>query len=89
MEPARSTWTDQRLDDFRRAVDERFDRVDERFNRIDDRFNHVDNELGALGSRIDAQTARIDALQRTLLQVGVAQIVTFFAALVTLVLKTP
>ena len=31
----RETWTDERLDDFKASVNQRFDEVDKRFDRID------------------------------------------------------
>lgn len=31
----RETWTDQRLDDFKENVNERFDAVDKRFDRLE------------------------------------------------------
>jgi hypothetical protein len=75
VEPARSTWTDARLDDFRRGVDERFDRVDFELRSIRSELNAVRVELGG----------QIGALQRTLLQVGGAQVVTLIAALATVI----
>jgi hypothetical protein len=80
VEPARSTWSDERLDDFRRDVAERFDRVDERLNK-------VDRELHRLGDRLDGQTARIDALHRTLFYVGSSQTAALLGTLVALVLR--
>jgi hypothetical protein len=56
-EQARVTWTDERLDDLSR--------------RMDQGFARVDADLRSLGERIDAQGAslngRIDALQHTML----------------------
>lgn len=31
----RETWTDERLDDFKENVNERFDQVDKRFDRVE------------------------------------------------------
>jgi hypothetical protein len=56
MEAMRQSWTDERLDDFRGEVRERFAQVDQRFDRIDDRFDQV-NE-------------RFDSLYRLMLQLG-------------------
>ena len=53
---ARTTWTDERLDDFRDEILSRFEQVDRRLDRID--------------HRLDAMTERIDALHRTFLIVG-------------------
>jgi len=35
MEAMRQSWTDERLDDFREHVDQRFDQMDQRFERIE------------------------------------------------------
>jgi hypothetical protein len=60
MEAAmRPTWTDDRLDDFRNHIDERFDAVDRRLGRME---RQLDNQTG----RIDAQNSRIDSLQQSL-----------------------
>ena len=53
METMTSTWNDERLDEFGKRVDERFDRVDERlersearsdesFDRVDERFTEAE-----------------------------------------------
>jgi hypothetical protein len=43
----RESWTDERLDDFRRDVDRRF-------GEVDGRFDKVDVELGRINDRLDA-----------------------------------
>lgn len=70
----RESWTDERLDDFAKHVDHRFDAVDRRFGEVDRRFDAVDQrfdrveaELSGLRSDVNG---RFDALQRTLLQIG-------------------
>jgi hypothetical protein len=68
---ARTTWTDERLDDLSHRVDEGFRRVDARFDAFEARF--------------DALNARFDALHRTMLQLGGGMIATFvvgFAGLI-------
>lgn len=45
-EPAR--WNDDRLDEFARNVDRRFDKVDERFDRVDQEFARVNGRLDDL-----------------------------------------
>jgi chaperonin cofactor prefoldin len=50
---ARDAWTDERLDDLKENVNERFDQVDKRFDRIERRFDSID--------------ARFDSLQRTII----------------------
>ena len=42
-----------RLDRFRRSVDERFDKVDERFDKVDERFDKVDTRFGNIEGRLD------------------------------------
>jgi hypothetical protein len=72
MVPARSTWSDERLDDLARRVDDGFTRVEGRFNSLDARLNSID--------------ARIDSLQRTMIHFGGASTVGILATLVTVVL---
>jgi len=57
---AREAWTDERLDDFKENVNQRFDAVDKRFDAVDKRFDKVDE-------RFDKMDARFDSLQRTML----------------------
>ncbi|MGN6588478.1 MAG: hypothetical protein ACTHKT_13575 [Solirubrobacterales bacterium] len=46
---ARETWTDERLDDFKESVNQRFDqvekRMDERFEQVDKRFDRVERSI--------------------------------------------
>jgi hypothetical protein len=76
MPEARETWTDERLDDLSRRVDNGFARVDARSNqletRMDARFNHLET--------------RIDSLQRTIIQFGATTTAGILATLVTIVL---
>jgi hypothetical protein len=75
VERARATWTDERLDDLAR--------------RVDDGFNRVDADLRSLRTemtgRIDALGVRIDALQRTVFQVGGGMIAAFLAGFLGLI----
>jgi hypothetical protein len=73
MTDMRKSWTDERLDDFVIHVDQRFDVVDRRFDTLERR---MDNGF----IRVDA---RIDALQRTMLQLGVAVIVALIGLIAT------
>jgi DNA anti-recombination protein RmuC len=79
MYKMRDGWTDERMDDFRDEVnrrfgdvDRRFDEVDKRFDRVDKRFDKVDHEFGRLNDRFDA-------LERLLLRMAGATIVTLIA----------
>jgi hypothetical protein len=44
----RETWTDQRLDEFKENVNQRFDAVDKRFDAVDKRFDRVEAEIREL-----------------------------------------
>jgi hypothetical protein len=57
---AREAWTDERLDDFKENVNQRFDQVDKRFDQVDKRFERVDMRLASID-------ARLDGMQRTML----------------------
>ena len=47
MEAMRVSWTDERLDDFRKDVDQKFDRVDQRFDRVEQRVDDLSREMHA------------------------------------------
>jgi hypothetical protein len=66
---SRATWTDERLDDFARSVDRRFDEVDRRFDDVDRRFDRVDEEFRELRSQISL-------IQRMMLLYGGGVVVT-------------
>jgi hypothetical protein len=78
MERARVTWTDERLDDLSRRVDDGFNRVDEDLRQLrtemNGRFDGVEARLGA----------RIDGLQRTTMLTFVAVLGTLVTVLGTL-----
>ena len=73
----RSTWTDERLDDFATHTDRRFDAVDKRFDR-------VDRELSGLRTEMNA---RFDSLQRTMIQFGGSLLASFVGLVVAFVLS--
>jgi hypothetical protein len=88
MERARATWTDERLDDLSRRVDDGFNRVDEDLRAMRTELSaRIDAQGAELGTRIDAQgaelSARIDALQRTMIQVAGGMTVAILATLVS------
>jgi len=67
----REGWTDERMDDFAKHVDDRFDTVDRRFNEVDRRFEEIDKRFDRVDAdmrelRKDVNT-RFEGLQRTLL----------------------
>lgn len=61
----RESWTDERLDEFGKRMDERFDRVDERIGdvrremkeqsaQVDRRFEQVNEQLGKLSTGLES-----------------------------------
>jgi hypothetical protein len=75
MERARTTWTDERLDDLVRTTERGFDRLDGRLDRLENR----------LESRIEGVHGRIDSLQRLMIQLSAATLVTVLATLVSVI----
>jgi len=61
---AREAWTDERLDDFKENVNQRFDQVDKRFDQVDARFAKVESEMKAGFAVVNR---RIDSMQRTMI----------------------
>jgi DNA anti-recombination protein RmuC len=57
---AREAWTDERMDDLKENVNQRFDQVDQRFDQVDQRFDQVDKRLASIDTRLDG-------MQRTML----------------------
>jgi hypothetical protein len=57
MTVVREAWTDERLDDFAKRVDQRFDRVEADLRELRTEMN----------LRFDAVDARFDAMQRTMI----------------------
>jgi DNA anti-recombination protein RmuC len=53
MEATPVRWNDDRLDEFARNVDRRFDEVDKRFDKVDGRFDKVDDRLDRISDRFD------------------------------------
>lgn len=71
MELMREAWSDDRLDDLNRRVENGFNRVDadirELRREMNDRFDRVDARFEAMQNRFDA---RFDAMQRLMIQGG-------------------
>ena len=53
MDPTPNRWNDDKLDEFARNVDRRFDEVDERFDKVDQRFDRVDERFDKVDKRFD------------------------------------
>jgi hypothetical protein len=80
MQTMRESWTDERLDDFARHVDHRFDAVDRRFDAVDHRFDRVEADLRDLrqetSARFEHVETRFDEMHRTMVLLGGGAIVT-------------
>jgi predicted nuclease with TOPRIM domain len=87
----RESWTDERLDEFGKRMDERFDRSDERikaarietkqeFRRFDERFEQVDK-------RLDRLADGLESVQQALIFGSVTMSTAFVAGFVTLAIK--
>jgi len=72
MEAVRESWTDERLDDFR-------DRVDQRFDEVGKRFDHLEAKVEQGFARMDC---RIDSLGRAIIYGSLTLSGTMIAALI-------
>ena len=71
----RTAWTDERLDDFARHVDVRFDAVDRRFDRVEADIRELRAEM----------VAGFSALRSTLIQVGGGMMVGLIGVIAALI----
>jgi ATP/maltotriose-dependent transcriptional regulator MalT len=55
---SRANWTDERLEDFARNTDRRFDEVDRRFDRVEADLRELRSDMNA---RFEAQQQHMDA----------------------------
>jgi hypothetical protein len=96
MEAMRQSWTDDRLDNLNRKVDERFDRVDERIDRADRetnrRFDETDRRLIAIEGDVkemrSEMTGRLDSIGRSMVYLAVGlttAMLAGFASITTLI----
>ncbi len=79
MEAVRESWSDERLDDLNRRVENGFNRVDADLRELRSEMN---SRFDAMQNRFDA---RFDALQRTLLQLGGVLVATLIGVIATLI----
>jgi hypothetical protein len=86
MEAMRESWTDERLDDFRGEVSQRFDGVDQRFDRVEAELRTQRLETKAeFASMRKEMGAGFESLQRLILQVGGGIIATLVGVFIMLV----
>lgn len=87
MDPARATWTDERLDDLSRSVDRGFERTDTDIRALSERIDRQAADLGARIDRVaDELGTRIDALQRVMIQMGSTMTIAILATLLSVIL---
>jgi DNA anti-recombination protein RmuC len=60
MEASPTRWNDDRLDEFARNVDKRFDQVDKRFDKVDERFEKVDERFDKVDQRFERLESRME-----------------------------
>ncbi len=86
MSSVREAWTDERLDDFGRNVDHRFDRLEKKVDglgrRMDDGFRDMRTEMNTKFERVEG---RIDDINRTMLRLGGGALVTFAVGFASLI----
>jgi len=73
----RETWTDERLDEFKASVNQRFDEVDKR-------LDHMDTDIRELRGEIGQIRESMEAMQRTMVHGAIGMcgvMITGFAAL--------
>jgi tetrahydromethanopterin S-methyltransferase subunit G len=75
----RESWTDERLDDFAKHVDHRFDEVDRRFDEVDRRFGEVDRRFDKVDAELHRVNDRLDGIQRALIFAIIAMTTMTFA----------
>jgi hypothetical protein len=81
MEAMRKSWTDERLDDFREHVEQRFQQVDQRFDHMEQRFDRIETELRTQRAEI---TEGFRSLYRATLQIGAGMFGTLMLAILTM-----
>jgi len=81
MEAMRQSWTAERLDDFRKYVDQRLDQVDQRFEQVDQRFDRIETELRTQRAEINDG---FRTLQRATIQIGAGMLGTLIVVVLML-----
>lgn len=98
MEMMRAEWTDKRLDEFVRLVDQRFDRIEGDIRELrvatnalreemNTRFDAVNERFDAINERFDTVNGRFDAMQRLIARYGGGAIVTLIVGFVAVIAK--
>jgi hypothetical protein len=91
MEPARATWTDERLDDLATRMDRGFTEIrsdmDRGFERVDLEMRNLRGEMKSDVEALRTEVStRFGSLERTIHWFGGGMLLTFAAAFLTLLL---
>jgi hypothetical protein len=79
----RMAWTDERMDDFAKHTDQRFDEVDRRLDGVDKRLDRLERRVENGFERVDGRIDGIhQMIHRTMLQLGVGMITTLALGLI-------
>jgi galactokinase len=76
----RESWTDERLDEFAKHVDFRFDVVDRRFDEVDRRIDEVDKKFDRRFDKVDHELHRVNDRLDAMGKVMIQAIVTMFGS---------
>jgi len=82
----REAWTDGRMDEFKEAVNLRFDQVNRRFDEVDKRFEQVDKRFEQVDKRLDRIEGDIRELRQTVERMN-TRMTTGFIALAGLIVS--
>ncbi len=86
MAAERHSWNDGRLDDLQGRVGNLQQEMRAGFARVDTDLHAIGGRIDGVNERIDGVNERIDGLQRTLLQIGGAMIVSQAGLILSLLL---
>jgi hypothetical protein len=73
----RETWTDERLDEFKASVNQRFDEVDRRFDELDKRLDRMDADIRELRQAVTRMSENMNRNFIALAMLVVAAVVFF------------
>jgi hypothetical protein len=80
----RETWTDERLDEFKASVNQRFDEVGKRFDQVDKRLDGIDADIRELRGEISQIRESMEAMQRTMVHGAIGMCSVMVAGFVAL-----
>lgn len=82
MQTMRESWTDERLDEFGKRIDERFDRVDERIKDLD---GQVKEGFEQVDKRLDRLADGLESVQKAIIFGAITMSSVFAAGLIALI----